>query len=32
MNENIDLIKILKDCSKGWKFGCHFLEKLNFAV
>lgn len=30
MNENIDLMKILKDCPKGWKFYSTIFEEVEF--
>lgn len=30
MNENIDLVKILKDCPKGWKFWSPIFGKVEF--
>ena len=31
MNENIDLTKILKDCSKGWKFWSPIFGEVEFV-
>ena len=31
MNENIDLIKILKDCPKGWKFWSPLFGEVKFC-
>ena len=31
MNENIDLIKILKDCPKGWKLYCSIYGEVEFV-
>ena len=32
MNENIDLIKILKDCPKGWKFYSSIYGEVKFET
>ena len=31
MNENIDLVKILKDCPKGWKFYTDEYDEVTFG-